>query len=201
MTTKPSMKFVRLPATLVLAGILLLGLSYNTSSAADNAAPLLSKSGERDGQHDFDFDLGVWSTQISRRLHPLTGSDEMMALTGTVTVRKFWDGRGQLEEIEADGPKGHWEGVTVFLYDPQARQWSMNFASSSVGKFTTPMIGGFENGRGELIEQDTLNGRSILVRAVWSDITPTTHTYEESYSADGGRTWEVAFTAKKTKKQ
>ncbi|MGH6821912.1 MAG: hypothetical protein ACRECP_02130 [Methylocella sp.] len=153
----------------------------------------------RDGAHDFDFDLGVWKTHITRRLHPLTGSDETMQLTGTVTVRELWGGRGQLEEIEADGPKGHWEGMTVFLYDPQARQWSMNFANSSVGKFNAPMIGSFENGRGELFLQDTLDGRSILVRAVWSDITPTSHTYQESYSADAGRTWEVAFTAKKTK--
>ena len=59
-----------------------------------------------DGAHDFDFDLGLWKTQITRRVHPLTGSDETMRLSGTVTVRKVWDGRAQLEEIEADGPKG-----------------------------------------------------------------------------------------------
>ncbi|HZV64407.1 MAG TPA: hypothetical protein VFG03_05810 [Telluria sp.] len=153
----------------------------------------------RDGAHDFDFDLGVWKTHITRRVHPLTGSGETIRLTGTVTIRKVWDGRGQLEEIEADGPKGHWEGMTLFLYNPQAHQWSMNFANSSNGTLATPMVGSFENGRGELFAQDTLDGRSILVRAVWSDITPTSHTYQESYSADGGRTWEVAFTAMKTK--
>jgi hypothetical protein len=168
--------------------------SLSAGAPAPPAAPVA-----RDGQHDFDFDLGVWKTQITRRLHPLTGSDDKIELTGTVTVRKLWDGRGQVEEIEADSPSGHWEGMTVFLYDPQARQWSMNFANSSVGKFTTPMIGGFENGRGELITQDTLDGRSILVRGVWSDITPRSHTYQESYSADHGRTWEVVFTARKTK--
>jgi hypothetical protein len=157
----------------------------------------------RDGAHDFDFDLGIWTTHITRRLHPLTGSDETVQLAGTVTVRKLWDGRAQVEEIEADGPNGHWEGMTVFLYDPQARLWSMNFANSSdssVAKFTTPMIGSFANGQGQLIGSDTINGRSILVRAVWSNITPTTHTYQELYSADGGRSWEVAFTANKTKK-
>lgn len=168
-------------------------LQPGTAHAADTVAPA------RDGAHDFDFDLGAWKTHITRRLHPLTGSEDSMQLTGTVTVRKLWDGRAQVEEIEADGPKGHWEGVTVFLYDPEARQWSMNFANSSVGKLATPMIGSFENGQGVLIGQDTLDGRSILVRAVWSDITSTSHTYQESYSIDGGRTWEVAFTARKTK--
>lgn len=154
----------------------------------------------RDGAHDFDFDIGVWTTHITRRVHPLTGSNETMQLTGTVTVRKVWDGRAQLEEIEADGPRGHWEGMTVFLYDPEARQWSMNFANSAAGKFSTPMVGRFENGRGVLFGPDTLDGRPILVRAVWSDFTPTSHTYEESYSVDGGKTWELAFTAHKTRK-
>jgi hypothetical protein len=163
------------------------------------AQPATVAPAARDGAHDFDFDLGVWTTHIIRRLHPLSGSDQTVELTGTVTVRQVWGGRGQLEEIEANSPNGHWEGMTVFLYDPKARQWSMNFANSSVGKFTTPMIGSFQNGRGELIGQDTLDGRSILVRGVWSDIGPTSHTYQESYSADGGRTWEVAFTAHKIK--
>lgn len=152
-----------------------------------------------DGSHDFDFDVGVWKTHIIRHLHPLTGPDETVELRGTVTVRKLWGGRGQLEEIEADGPKGHWEGMTVFLYDPQARQWSMNFANSAAGKLELPMIGGFANGRGELIEQDTLDGRSILVRVVWANITPRSHTYEEWFSSDGGHTWKLSFTAAKTK--
>jgi len=154
----------------------------------------------REGSHDFDFDAGVWKTHIVRHLHPLSGPDETVELNGTVTVRKLWGGRGQLEEIEADGPKGHWQGMTVFLYDPDARQWSMNFANSSVGKLNTPMIGRFENGRAELIEQDTLDGNSILVRVVWSEIMPNSHKYEEWYSADSGRTWKLSFTAIKTKR-
>lgn len=181
-----------LPA-LVLSLALAGAASLAGAQAADASPPM------RDGAHDFDFDIGVWKTDIVRHLHPLSGPDETIHLMGTVRVRKLWGGRAQVEEIEVDGPKGHWEAMTVFLYDPTAHQWSMNFANSSDGKFNAPLIGDFENGRGELIEQDTLDGRSILVRGVWSDITPTTHTYQESYSADDGRTWRVAFTAHKTK--
>lgn len=74
----------------------------------------------RDGQHDFDFNLGVWHTHITRTVDPLAGSSESVELNGTVTVRKVWDGKAELEEIEADGPKGHWEGLTLFLYNPRA---------------------------------------------------------------------------------
>jgi hypothetical protein len=153
----------------------------------------------REGAHDFDFDLGSWRTEIVRRVHPLSGSDETKRLSGIVMVRPLWKGKAQVEEIEADGANGHWEGLTVFLYDPGARQWSMNFTNSATGRFTAPMVGGFRAGRGELIGSDTLDGRAILVRAVWSDITLTSHTYQESYSDDGGHSWQIAFTAHKTK--
>jgi hypothetical protein len=60
----------------------------------------------RDGQHEFDFNLGTWKTRISRLQHPLTGSKSRVDMEGTVTVRPVWGGRAQLEEIEADGPTG-----------------------------------------------------------------------------------------------
>ncbi len=150
----------------------------------------------RDGSHDFDFNIGVWHTHIRRVLDPLSGSSDSMELNGTVTVRKVWGGRAQLEEIEADGPKGHWEGLTLFLYNPQAHQWSQNFIDSKSAMLNTPTVGSFKDGRGELFSQDTFNGKSILVRGVWSDITPNAHQYEESYSSDGGQSWSPAFIAK-----
>jgi hypothetical protein len=149
----------------------------------------------RDGQHDFDFNVGTWHTHIRRLLHPLTGSTNWVELNGTVTVRKVWDGRGELEEIEADGPTGHFEGLTLFLYNPQAHQWSQTFASSSSGTLNVPSIGEFKNGRGEFFSQETFNDRAILVRGVWSDITPESHRYEQAFSDDGGKTWEPNFVA------
>lgn len=167
------------------------------SATADAASP--AKITERDGQHDFDFDIGVWQTHIKRVLDPLSGSADSIELSGTVTVRKVWDGRAQLEEIEADGPKGHWEGLSLFLYNPEAHQWSQSFSNSKMGVLGSPMIGSFKNGRGELFAQDTFHNRSILVRAVWSDIKPDSHRYEEWYSDDGGKTWALSFAANKTR--
>jgi len=151
-----------------------------------------------DGQHDFDFNIGVWHTHIKRTLDPFASSSESVELNGTVTVRKVWDGRAELEEIEADGPKGHWEGLTLFLYNPSAHQWSQTFANSKVGTLSSN-IGEFKDGRVVLTGQDTVNDRTILVRAVWSDIKPESHQYEESYSNDGGTTWVRAFIANLTR--
>ena len=183
----------RRAAAYAAAAMLLASAPPATSRASASTVP------GRDGAHDFDFDLGIWKTHIVRRVNPMSGSDETVELNGTVTVRQLWGGRGQIEEIEADSPKGHWEGMTVFLYDPASLQWSMNFANSSGGRLTVPMIGSFEDGRAELFAADTLDGRSILTRVVWSNITPASHTYQEFYSADGGRTWHLSFTATKTR--
>lgn len=149
----------------------------------------------RDGQHDFDFNLGTWKTHIKRLQHPLTGSHTWIELNGTVVVRKVWDGRAQLEEIEADGPAGRFEGLTLFLYNPQSRQWSQIFANSNGGTLAQPTIGEFKNGRGEFYDQESFHGRAILVRGVWADITPNSHHFEQSYSDDGGKTWEPNFVA------
>jgi hypothetical protein len=156
---------------------------------------------ERDGQRDFDFNIGTWNTHIKRLAHPVTGTTSWIELNGTVTVHKVWNGRAQLEEIEADGPNGHWEGLTLFLYNPQSRQWSQIYADRKDGTLNTPSIGDFRNGRGELFDQETFHGRAVLSRAVWSDVMPDSHHFEEAFSDDGGKTWEANFVATLTRQK
>jgi hypothetical protein len=168
------------------------------------APPAVSAPGApttaHDGQHDFDFHFGTWKTHIRRLAHPLSGSTTWVELNGTVTVRKIWDGRANLEEIEAGNDTTHLKGLTLFLYNPESHQWSQNFAAINSGTLSqTPLIGEFKNGRGELFDQETFNGRAILVRFVWSDIAPDSHHVEQSFSDDGGKTWEPNFVATLTR--
>lgn len=154
----------------------------------------------RDGQHDFDFELGTWSTHVKRRLRPLTGSNEWTELKGTTVVRKVWDGRANLVELVAEGPKGRFEGLSLRLYNPQTRQWSLHFASSSDGILAVPTLGEFKDGRGEFYAQERLNGRAILVRFVISPISADVCQFEQAFSDDGGKTWEVNWIATDTRK-
>jgi len=124
----------------------------------------------RDGQHDFDFEIGTWKTKLRRLVHPLSGSTEWVEYEGTTIVRRVWDGRANLVELVADGPAGHFEGLNLRLYNPQTRQWSLNFASSKGGEMTPPSVGAFANGRGEFYNDETLDGRAILVRFVISPL-------------------------------
>ena len=154
---------------------------------------------EHDPQHDFDFEIGVWKTHVKRLLHPLSGSSEWTEYDGTSVVRKVWDGRANLLELHMDGPKGHFEGLSLRLYNPQAQQWSLNFSNAASGTVAQPTIGEFRNGRGEFYDQETLNNRAILVRFVISDITPDSARFEQSFSDDGGKTWEVNWIATDTR--
>jgi len=154
---------------------------------------------ERDGQHDFDFHIGIWKTQLSRLLHPLTGSTTWVEYEGMTVVRRVWNGRANLVELVADGPAGHFEGASLRLYNPQSHQWSLNFANLNGGIMALPTIGEFKNGRGEFFNQETLNGRAIFVRFVISDITPNSCRFEQAFSDDGGKTWEVNWIATDTR--
>jgi hypothetical protein len=149
----------------------------------------------RDGQHDFDFETGSWKTHLKRLLHPLTGSSTWVEYDGTTIVRKVWNGRANLVELEVDGPKGHIEALSLRLYNPDSHQWSLNFSNSASGTMGTPSIGGCKNGRGEFFDQEALGARAILVRFVMSEITPTSCHFEQAFSDDGGKTWEVNWIA------
>jgi len=152
-------------------------------------------STENDGQHDFDFEIGSWKTHLWRLVNPLTGSTKWVEYEGSSVVRKIWNGGANLVELDVEGPAGHIEGLNLRLYSPQSRQWNLNFASSKGGTLSPPTIGMFENGRCEFFSQETLNERAILVRFVISDITPDSCRFEQAFSDDGGKTWEVNWIA------
>jgi hypothetical protein len=167
-----------------LAGIVqpLRGLEEQGSEASKNSL----QHTERDGQHDFDFEIATGETHLRRLVHPRTASTTWIEYEGTTVVRKVWKGRANLVELEADGPRGHFESLNLRLYNPESHPWSFNFAGSSSGALSQPTIGEFKKGRGEFFDQETLNGRAIFVRFVRSDITPDSCRFEQAFSEDGG---------------
>jgi hypothetical protein len=195
-------KFIRLQVYLLICSLIIIlhpfpGLAQKKSGTS--GASLQPTPVQRDGQHDFDFEIGTWKTHLSRLLQPLTGSTTWVEYEGTTVVRKVWNGRANLVELVADGPSGHFEGLSLRLYNPQSHQWSLNFANSLSGMMNIPTIGSFKNGRGEIFNQETLNGRAIFVRFVISDITPNSCRFEQAFSDDGGKTWEVNWIATDTR--
>jgi hypothetical protein len=64
---------------------------------------------------------------------------------------------------------------------------------------TPPVIGEFRNGIGEFYGPDYVDGRAILARFVITPITADSIRFEQSFSADGGKSWELNWVAMDTR--
>ena len=183
------MRAMHLASALLALGAVLPAATLHADEAATQ---------QGDAQHAFDFDLGTWKTHSRRLLHPLTGSTTWVEMDGVTVVSPLWGGKANLAELEADGPQGHLQLLSLRLYDPTAHQWNLNFATSGVGILnvsgdaqSVPMIGRFVGKRGEFYDQEPYNGRTIWVRFVIEPLSGTTARSEQAFSDDNGRTWEV----------
>src|SRR5271170_8147644 len=143
--------YLLLCAVALAAQPLHLQAQQNPTAPQTNAPPANTN---RDGRHDFDFEIGTWHTHLKRLQHPLTGSTTWIEYDGSSTVRKIWNGRANIVELEVDSPTGHIEGLSLRLYNPQSHQWSLNFANSAQGTMSIPTTGEFKNGRGEFYDQE-----------------------------------------------
>jgi hypothetical protein len=189
-------------AILILMAMLMLVLLSSASGQRNavvaKAAPPAATS-VPEGQRDFDFELGSWKIHLKRRLNPLTGSDKWVEFDGTSVTRKLWDGRSQIEQFETDGAGGHIEGLTLRLYNPQSHQWRLYWANSKNGILDPPQVGEFRDGLGEFYAQDVINGKAILIRFIWSKTDSNMPHFEQSFSDDGGKTWEVNWITDQTR--
>lgn len=154
---------------------------------------------ELDEQHDFDFYFGDWKYHLKRLQNPLTGSTTWIDFVGTGSCFKVWGCRANLDEFDGDGPTGYIEGLTLRTYNPESHQWSLYWANSKDGRVVVPQIGQFKNGRGEFYGQDMLNGKSTFIRFVWTNTTTSMPHFEQSFSEDGGKTWEANWIEDQTR--
>lgn len=182
------------PLFLLIVATLLL----SPAIGATPRAPVSLPSTQRDGSHDFDWDIGAWKTHQRRRLNPLTGSSKWVDYYGTDIVRRLWNG-ANIGMINASGPAGHLEIFTIRLYDPQSQQWNISFTNPAAGAMSPALTGGFKNGRAEFYDQESYNGRKIYVRFTISDITANSCRFEQAFSDNGGKTWEVNFIVTETR--
>lgn len=146
---------------------------------------------EHDPQRDFDFFIGTWRVRNRRLKERMKGCTSWEEFEATCIARHIWEGLANTDEFYAEGPSGPIRGMTLRLYNPKSQQWSLFWANSANGILEQPMIGGFENGRGEFFDQEMFDGKSIFVRYLWSDITKDSCRWEQAFSGDGGKTWET----------
>ncbi|OQP57295.1 hypothetical protein A3860_09900 [Niastella vici] len=145
-------------------------------------------------QRDFDFLVGKWKMhhrRLNKRLvncHDWTefnSEDENeLVLSGTANMDTY-------HTTEMPGLEGKlFEGLTLRLFDPKTRLWSLYWVASNRGVLDPPMVGSFENNMGHFFAKDVYNGKNVLVVFRW-DIRDKEHpVWSQAFSTDNGKTWE-----------
>ena len=186
---------VAIAATLALIAPIETQPAYAVQTAANPAAA-------RDGQKDFDWEIGTWTTRVRVRRNPLSGTaPDWAEYQGTSIVKPLLGGRANFVELSVGGTRGRIEGGSLRLYNPQTRQWNVNYISLNNGLLTAPVFGNFDGrGRGVFYGQDTMDGRAIFVRFIVMQVSRREARFEQAYSTDGGRSWEDNWIAVDTRR-
>jgi len=155
-----------------------------------------STTSSNDGQHDFDWELGTWRSDVRVLADPLSGSeDEWLRFEGTTVVRPLMDRRANVVELDVTGAAGRIQALNLRLFEPQADRWSLTFVNMRDGLLTPAVYGGFRDEVGEFYGEDRLNGQPILVRFLITRPGPNRARFEQAYSGDDGATWETNWIA------
>ena len=151
-------------------------------------------SAARDGSHDFDFLIGDWTAHVRRLPERLIGSNRWIEYDGRSSHRKILGSSANFEDFEVwnRADNLHLKAQTLRLYNPETRQWSIYPVDVEAGTLgLPPVVGEFTGGVGTFYDQETYKGRAILVRYRWYNLSPKSARMEQSFSPDGGNSWEV----------
>jgi hypothetical protein len=139
---------------------------------------------------DFDFFMGAWRVRHRRLRSRLTGDDVWDEFDGVCETRKVLGGLGNMDDNWLDLPSGACRAVTLRMWAPSRRQWSIWWLDSRTPDIGAPVRGCFEDGVGTFIGDDEVRGKPVLNRLRWYDIGPDRASWSQAMSPDGGATWE-----------
>jgi hypothetical protein len=142
-------------------------------------------------QHDWDFLVGRWNVAHRRLKARLAGCTEWDEFPGTCVNWTTLGGTGNVDDHLLELPGGTYRAMAVRALDEAAGQWLIWWLDARALTIDPPMRGGFRNGIGTFLADETFNGRPIKVRFRWTEITPTSAKWEQAFSPDGGANWEA----------
>jgi hypothetical protein len=137
---------------------------------------------------DFDFLIGSWRVANRRLKQRLVGSTDWEEFAAESVAWSLLGGSANIDQFTfPDGTSA----LTLRLYQPDRKQWSLTWATSTEGTLFPPVLGSFSDGTGLFYGDDVQDGIPVRVRYIWSDITPTSARWEQAFSVDQEQTWET----------
>jgi hypothetical protein len=164
----------------------------------DKSGELIIAPSKDSSPKDFDFLAGKWTMDNKRlktRLNNCTewveykSSDENFGslLNGIANLDIYRTSYNQVN----DKP---YEGLTLRLFNPKTKLWSLYWVDSNLGTMDPPVVGSFEGSVGRFYANDTFQGKKIIVMFQWDKTDPNNPVWAQAFSADGGVTWEMNMT-------
>ena len=145
--------------------------------------------------HDFDFLHGRWVVHNRRLRERLVGCTEWEAFDAEQVCRPILGGFGNEDELVTDAfGEHHFIGMTIRLFDPHAREWSIYWVDNRSVQLQPPVRGRFEGGVGTFHGRDAHRGTPVLARFIWTVVSTDRAHWEQAFSTDDGESWETNWT-------
>ena len=141
-------------------------------------------------KNDFDFFTGNWIIHNRKLKTRLNNCTEWIEFDASQEMSKILNGTGNIDFFHTGSGEAIFEGMTLRLFNPKTRLWSIYWADSNAGVLDVPVTGSFENGIGRFYSKDIFNGKDILVMFLWDATDPGKPVWSQAFSDDNGKTWE-----------
>jgi hypothetical protein len=139
---------------------------------------------------DFDFFMGSWDLTNRKLKSRLTNCTDWLEFNATQHVEKILRGLGNHDNYCTTINGAAFEGMTLRLFDPKTRLWSIYWADSNAGKLDVPVLGSFEGNIGRFYTRDVWQGKPVIMLFKWDKTDPANPKWSQALSTDNGKTWE-----------
>ena len=148
------------------------------------------------GARDFDFLEGEWIIRHRRLRERLVGSKEWDEFETRAVMQRILGGLGNIDQTRVE-EGNFFEGVSLRLFDLADGLWRIYWIDSNGARLFPPVVGGFDGDEGVFRGEDQHAGRPVVVTFRWNRRDPARPTWQQAFSADGGRTsetnWSMEF--------
>jgi hypothetical protein len=191
--------------TILMFSVCAFGQTQKSILTADPSLPIPKINFDSNGElkitasatsslSDFDFLVGKWKMHNRRLNKRLENCNDWTEFESSDENSKILSGTADMDTYlttEMPGLDGKpFEGVTLRLFNPKTRLWSIYWVASDVGVLDPPVLGSFENNVGHFFTKDTLSGKPIIMMFRW-DVRDKEHpVWSQAFSPDNGKTWE-----------
>jgi hypothetical protein len=140
--------------------------------------------------NDFDFLVGHWNIHNRKLKTRLNGCTEWLEFKAKQEMKKILNGLGNTDSFKTSVDGKTFEGMTLRLFSPVTKLWSIYWADSNTGVLNPPVLGSFDSSVGEFYGKDVFNSKEITVKFRWDKTDPVNPVWSQAFSDDNGITWE-----------